>query len=52
MVGLPELVPGRFITLKNFGAGISNKYYITDVIHRYSAGSKFVTEIEGKASTL
>lgn len=52
MVGLPELVPGRFVTLKNFGAGISNKYYITDVIHRYSAGSKFVTEIEGKASTL
>ena len=52
MVGLPELVPGRFITLKDFGDAVSNKYYITDVTHTYQNGGKFVTLLEGKAATL
>ncbi len=52
LVGMPELVPGRFITLKNFGDAVSNKFYITDVNHVYSLGSKFITVIEGKASTM
>jgi phage protein D len=49
--GMPELVPGRFITLSGFGDGISNKYYLTDVIHEYSGGI-YSTTILGKASTL
>ncbi len=49
--GIPELVPGRFITLKNFGDGVSNKFYITDVIHDYTPLS-YTTTILGKASTL
>ncbi len=52
IVGIPEIVPGRFITLKGFGDALSNKYYITDVHHTYTLGGKFLTEIEGKASTL
>ena len=52
LVGLPEIVPGRFITLKNFGDALSNKFYITDVNHVYSYGTKFITVIEGKASTM
>ncbi|MCR5403083.1 MAG: hypothetical protein K6E91_04590 [Butyrivibrio sp.] len=50
--GLPELVPGRFIQLKDFGDGISNKYYITDVTHEYYLNGNFKTTIEGKAATL
>jgi len=49
--GMPEIVPGRFIILKDFGDGISNKYYVTDVIHEYTEGN-YTTTIEGKASTL
>ena len=52
LLGIPDIVPGRFITLKDFGAGISNNYYITDVTHEYMAGSRYVTIIEGKASTM
>ena len=52
IVGIPEIVPGRFITLKNFGDAVSNKYYITDVNHQYTEGGKYYTVIEGKASTL
>lgn len=49
--GMPELVPGRFITLTGFGDGVSNKYYLTDVIHE-SDSSGYYTTIIGKASTL
>lgn len=49
--GIPELVPGSFISLKNFGDGVSNKYYITDVTHEYD-GFYYTTTILGKASTL
>lgn len=49
--GIPELVPGRFIVLKDFGEGASNKFYITDVTHEYT-GFNYTTTIYGKASTL
>ncbi len=52
LIGLPELVPGRFVVLKDFGEAVSNKYYITDVSHTYLFGGKYVTIIEGKAATL
>lgn len=51
LYGMPELVPGRFINLKLFGDGISNKYYLTDVIHEYNDGV-YSTTILAKASTL
>ncbi len=52
LVGIPEFVPGRFITLKGFGDAASNKFYITDVIHEFDNEGKYITTIEGKASTL
>ncbi len=54
LAGIPELVPGRFVELKNFGEGISNKFYITDVRHYYngSINGSYTTTIEGKAATL
>ena len=50
--GMPEMVPGRFVKLQGFGDGISNKYYITDVIHRYDNDGQYTTTIVGKASTM
>ena len=50
--GMPEFVPGRFVTLKGFGEAVSNTFYITDVTHEYYAGSKYFTIIEAKAATL
>ena len=50
--GMPEFVPGRFIRLKDFGAGISNKFYITDVIHEMGETDGFTTTIIGRAATL
>ncbi|MBQ7425481.1 MAG: phage late control D family protein [Lachnospiraceae bacterium] len=50
--GMPEFVPGRFVTLKGFGDGASNNYYITDVKHEYMGGGRYVTVLEGKAATL
>ncbi len=49
--GIPEIVPGRFITLSGFGDGVSNKYYLTDVIHTFGDDG-YLTTIIGKASTL
>lgn len=50
--GMPEFVPGRFIRLKDFGAGISNKFYLTDVIHEMGDTDGFTTTIIGRAATL
>ena len=50
--GMPEFVPGRFITLKGFGDAVSNTYYITDVIHEYYGNDGYTTTIEAKASSI
>ena len=50
--GMPEFVPGRFITLKGFGDGASNTYYITDVTHEYYGSGSFTTTIDANAATL
>lgn len=50
--GIPEFVPGRFITLKGFGDGASNTFYITDVIHEYYGNGGYTTTVEGKASSI
>ena len=50
--GMPEFVPGRFVKLKNFGDGLSNSFYITDVNHKYDKGGIYTTTIHGKASSI
>lgn len=44
-IGLPELVPGRFIRLEKMGNDVSKKYYITKVTHRLGTEG-FETEFE------
>ncbi len=45
-VGLPEIIPGRFITLKNFGSPIDNNFYLTKVRHIMD-GNAYRTIFEG-----
>jgi len=35
-IGLPEIIPGRFLQLKNFDPTIDNDYYITNVKHSFN----------------
>jgi phage protein D len=42
-IGLPELIPGRYILLDNFDSDLDKKYYIRKVKHEYSPGEYTVT---------
>ncbi|WP_459481114.1 phage late control D family protein [Clostridium saccharoperbutylacetonicum] len=37
-IGLPELIPGKFVTIKNFDSDIDGTFYITDTNHSFSPG--------------
>ncbi len=50
IIGLPELVPGKFIDLKDLGDTVDNTYYIMSVIHTMNKDGIFRTEIVGKAA--
>ncbi len=51
-IGLPELIPGRFIKMKELGTMVSNTFYIVSVTHKMDTESGYVTSIKGKASGL
>ena len=51
-IGLPELVPGRFIKMKELGSMVSNTFYLVSVTHKMDTESGFVTYIKGRASGL
>ncbi|MBQ9871329.1 MAG: phage late control D family protein [Eubacterium sp.] len=50
-VGMPELVPGRFITLEDFGTPLNNDFYLTNVKHQYT-GDEYRTIFEGCANKI
>jgi phage protein D len=37
-IGLPELIPGKYVTLKDFDTDIDGTFYITDADHNFSPG--------------
>jgi len=47
-VGIPEIVPGRFIKIKKLGEGLEGSYYILRVRHTIDSSS-FSTLIEARA---
>ena len=49
-IGLPELIPGRFIKMKELGDMVSNTFYLTSVTHKMDTEYGFVTQVKGKAS--
>lgn len=44
-VGLPQIVPGRYVEITKLDSALDRKYYVTEVEHRIDAGG-FVTEFE------
>ncbi|GEM_PF-6974673 len=40
-IGIPEIVPGKMITINGFGEEYDNDYYLKKVIHQYSSGGYF-----------
>mgnify|MGYP000001303002 FL=1 len=48
VIGIPEIVPGRFIRVSGFGDNLSNTYYLQTVRHCFTEQG-YVTRIIGKA---
>ncbi|KAB2951951.1 phage late control D family protein [Heliorestis acidaminivorans] len=44
-IGLPEITPGKMMTVKGFGADYDNDYYIKKVLHQYDQRG-FITKGE------
>lgn len=51
-VGIPDLVPGRFIEISGMGTPADNRFYLTTVTHELSSEKGYRTRIEGCASKL
>ena len=47
LVGLPEVVPGRFIAVTKLGGDVDGKYYVTRVTHSFS-DENYTTFIEAR----
>ena len=51
IVGMPEIVPGRFLTLTGFGSPVDNDFYLTNVRHILRSGD-YRTVFEGCANSI
>lgn len=47
-VGMPELVPGKYLQLRALGEPVDNYFYLTKVIHRLDVTRGFETTLYGK----
>ena len=52
LIGLPEIMPGKFVSVDGLGKGASNRFYITQVKHSMEQEGFFQTHVSGKAATL
>ncbi|MBQ4293595.1 MAG: hypothetical protein II754_02970, partial [Lachnospiraceae bacterium] len=52
MIGMPDLVPGKFYKIADMGDGVSNKYYVTNVRHHMMTTGDFKTTLTGIAATI
>lgn len=48
-IGLPELIPGRYIEIDGMGDGMDGTYFLSRVVHRFDTGG-FVTTFEVKGA--
>ncbi|MEG2221272.1 MAG: hypothetical protein RRY95_00930 [Oscillospiraceae bacterium] len=46
-VGIPELLPGHFITLSSLGAPADNQFYLTSVVHEFLPEGGYRTKLIG-----
>lgn len=51
-IGLPELVPGRFMKIEGLGSPADNLFYLTHVVHDINDVTGFRTKITGKANKI
>lgn len=51
IIGIPELIPGRILRLKNIAVGVNNDYYIAKVSHQINTNG-YTTFLEGVSNTL
>lgn len=51
-IGIPELLPGRFLRISGLGSPADNDFYLTTVIHEYHDNSGYRTRIVGKADQI
>jgi phage protein D len=49
-IGMPELSPGKFVTLSGFGTPVDNDFYLTTVIHSFRSDAGYRTKLIGKAA--
>ena len=47
-IGIPEIVPGRFIKISKLGEGIDGNYYVSRVTHSLGSSSIFKTVMEAR----
>ncbi|MBQ7676748.1 MAG: hypothetical protein IJT32_00805, partial [Lachnospiraceae bacterium] len=52
MHGLPEMIPGRFITISNFGSAVSNQFYVYSVQHRMLSDGSYEMKVIGKTAKM
>ena len=50
-IGLPELLPGRFVLVSNVFGALDKKFYITNVAHSLQRG-KFNTYVKARLNSL
>ena len=50
MIGIPDILPGKFINIKNVGKVISNEFYVQSVRHYMNRDGEYSTKVIGKAA--
>jgi hypothetical protein len=51
-IGIPDLKPGSFIEVKDMGEGISNIFYVVNIVHIFVQDEGYRTRIIGKTNTI
>ena len=51
-IGIPELLPGRFLRISGLGSPADNDFYLTSVIHEYRDDTGYRTRVIGKADNI
>jgi hypothetical protein len=51
-IGIPDLKPGDYIEVSGMGEGVSNKFYVTNIVHIFVQDEGYKTRIIGKTNTI
>ena len=50
MIGIPDILPGKFINVTDVGTAVSNEFYVQSVQHSMSRDGEYSTRIIGKTA--